>query len=111
MSLFDKRSQVYGPETFSMGEFDVNADGYYRNVVTVPIDTKPRRMLYVKVASDALVDVVVAKEDRSSAMHKEHVTDAVLGPIPTEKSHSMGVIIGVFRGDRANVTLEVWMDR
>lgn len=111
MSLFSKKVQVYGPETVSVGDFDPTVDGCYRNVVTIPLDVKPHRMLHVKVSSDIPVDVVVANSDRSSAGHKEHVTDAVLGPYPTGKSDDMGILIGVFKGDKAKVTLEAWVDK
>lgn len=109
--MFDSRETVYGPVDVSVGDFDPTVDGCYRNVVTIALDVRPRRMLRVKVASDHPVDVVVANEDRSSAGHKEGVMDAVLGPYGTGRSHSMGILLGVFRGDRANVTVEAWTDK
>lgn len=111
MSLLEKRTQVYGPEVVPVGDFDPTVDGCYRNVVTIPLDVKPRRMLRVRVASDAPVDVVVANEDRSAAGHKEQVEEIEMGPYPTNKSRSMGIIIGIFRGDKAKVTIEAWMDK
>lgn len=111
MSFFEKRTQVYGPETFTVGQFDPAADGLYRNVYPVELTVKPNHVLYVSVKSDAPVDIVVAREDGSSVQHKDKQMDIVLGPYPTEKHKSMGVILGVFRGDKANVTLEAWMER
>ena len=111
MSIFDKRVQVYGPEEMTVGEFDPTVDGCYRNVLSIPLDVKPNRFLHVRIRSDFPVDVVVAKEDHSSAGHKDQITDAELGPYPTEKSRSMGILIGVFRGDRAKVTVEAWTDK
>lgn len=109
--MFDKRVQVFGPEVVSVGDFDPTVDGCYRNVVTISLDVKPRRMLHVKVSSDIPVDVVVANSDRSAAGHREQVTEAVLGPYPTGKSDDMGILLGVFKGDKAKVNLEVWTDR
>ena len=57
MSLFSKKVQVYGPETVSVGDFDPTVDGCYRNVVTIPLNVKPHRMLYVKVSSDMILFV------------------------------------------------------
>jgi hypothetical protein len=111
MSLFSKKETVYGPETVSVGDFDPTVDGCYRNVVTIPLDVKPRRMLRVRVHSEVPIDVVVAKDDRSAAGHKEQVTDIVLGPYPTERMESMGIILGIFRGDKAKVEVEAWIDK
>lgn len=109
--MFESRETVYGPETVPVGEFDPTVDGCYRNVVTIALDVKPRRFLRVRVTSDHPVDVVVAREDRSSAGHKEGVMDATFGPYETGRSRSMGILLGVFRGDKANVTVEAWTDR
>ena len=111
MSIFEKRTQVYGPETFIVGEFDPPADGLYRNVSPVELTVKPNHVLYVSVKSDIPVDIVIAREDGSAVQHKDKQKEIVLGPYPTEKHKSMGVILGVFRGDKANVTLEAWMER
>jgi hypothetical protein len=43
--------------------------------------------------------------------HKDRQTDIVMGPYPTEKYESMGIIIGVFRGDRSTATVEAWTER
>ena len=109
--MFDRREQVYGPETVSVGDFDVTVDGCYRNVVTIALDVKPKRMLRVRVSSDHPVDVVVARGDNSSAGHKDGVIEATLGPYDTGKFRSMGILLGVYRGDKAKVTVEAWTDR
>ncbi len=111
MAFFDKRTQVYGPETIPVGEFDPTVDGFYRNVVTIPLNVKHNHVLYVKVAADKPVDIVIAREDGSAVMHKDRQTEIQLGPFPTEKHDSMGIILGVFRGDRSNATVEAWMER
>ena len=111
MSLFEKRTQVYGPEEISIGDFDATADGFYRNVVTIPLTVKPNHVLYVKVTSDNPVDVVVARDNGSAVQHKDRMTDVTMGPYPTEKAKSMGIIIGVFRGDKAKANVEAWMER
>lgn len=111
MPIFDSKETVYGPETMSVGDFDPTVDGCYRNVVTIALDVKPKRKLRVSVKADHPVDVVVAREDRSAAGHKDGIMEATLGPFDTGKARSMGIIIGVFRGDKANVTVEAWTDK
>jgi len=111
MSLFEKRTQVYGPETIEIGEFDPTSDSFYRNVVTIPLTVKPNHMLYVKVKATNPVDIVVARDNGSAVQHKDRQTEIQMGPYPTEKLRSMGIIIGVFRGDRSTATVEAWMER
>lgn len=111
MSLFDKREIVYGPETVSVGDLDYSVEGCYRNVVTIPLTVKPKRMLRIRIDSDAPVDVVVANENRSSVEHREGVRMGEFGPYDTGKAKSMGIILGVFRGDKAKVNVEAWVDK
>lgn len=111
MSLFDKREQVYGPETISVGDLDLSVDGGYRNVITIPLDVKPKRAIHVKAVSDNPVDLVVANDKGAAVGHKEAVRDVTLGPFPTGKAKSMGILLGVYPGDKAKVELEVWMER
>ena len=111
MSLFEKREQLYGPETVSVGDLDLSVDGGYRNVVTIPLDVKPKRMMYAHVVSDFPVDVVIANDKGMALGHKGSVRDSVMGPYPTEKLRSMGMLLGVYPGDKAKVQLEVWMEK
>ncbi|MBE6524680.1 MAG: hypothetical protein E7Z65_07435 [Thermoplasmata archaeon] len=111
MSFFQKRTQVYGPEVLSIGDFDPTADGFYRNVVTIPLEIKHNQQLYVSVKSDNPVDIVIAKDNVSAVAHKDRQKDIVMGPYPTEKHESMGIIIAVFRGDKATATVEAWTEK
>ena len=111
MSLFDKKEVVYGPETVSVGDLDYSVEGCYRNVVTIPLTVKPKRMLRIRIDSDAPVDVVIANENRSSVEHREGVRTGEFGPYDTGKAKSMGIILGVFRGDKAKVNVEAWVDK
>lgn len=109
--FLNRKLQVYGPINVSVGDFDPTADCCYRNIVTIPIDVKPRMMLYVKVNSDNFIDVVVAKDDYSSVCHRYNITADTIGPLETGNSRSMGIILGIFRGDKANVLVDVWMSK
>ncbi len=109
--MFDKREQVYGPETMPIGEFDPTVDGFYRNVITIPLEVRPKRMLRVRVTSDNPVDVAIARGDNSSAGIKTGITDVTMGPYETGKFKSMGILIGIFKGDKATITVEAWTDK
>ncbi len=111
MSLFDKKEQLYGPEIVSVGDLDLSVDGGYRNVVTISLDVKPKRKVYARVVSDFPVDVVVANDTGMAVGHKGGVRDALLGPFETGKLKSMGMLLGVYPGDKAKVNLDVWMER
>ncbi len=111
MKLFEKKTQVYGPETVSVGDFDITVDGCYRNVFITTLNVKPKHSLYVKIESDNPVDVAVANEDNSAAGHKDRITSDVLGPFSTQKFSTMGLFVGVYRGDKAKVTIDVWMEK
>ena len=111
MSLFEKRTQVYGPEKVTVGEFDASVDGCYRNVFVKTLPVRPRRMLYVSVDSDAPVDVAVANEDNSAAGHRDRMTKGTLGPFSTRDFSTMGLFVGVYRGDKAEVMIEAWIEK
>ncbi len=111
MGLFEKRTQVFGPETVSVGDFDITVDGCYRNVFVTTLKVRPRHLLYVSIDSDNPVDVAVANEDNSSAGHKDRITKGVLGPFSTRKFSTMGLFLGVYRGDKAKVRVDVWMEK
>ena len=102
---------MFGPETISVGDFDPTVDGCYRNVEIRTLQVKPKHLLYVRIKSDFPVDVAVANEDNSAAGHKNGVTDDVLGPFSTQKFSTMGLFLGVFRGDKAKVDVDIWMEK
>ena len=89
----------------------MTADGFYRNVVTIPLDVKPNHSIFLRIKADQPVDIVIAKDDGSALAHKDRIMEGELGPYPTDKRKSMGIILGVFRGDKATAELEVWMEK
>ncbi len=111
MALFSGRRTVFGPEVISVGEFDPEADGGYRNVICTHIQVKPKRHLFIKVKSDFPVDVAVLNQRGQPIGHKDGVTDFTLGPVSTEDWTEMGFIVGLFRGDKAKAEVEVWTER
>jgi len=111
MAMFSEREQLFKTEGLVLGEFDPSVDGFYKNVHTFPIKVKKRRAIRINISSDAPVDIAVANEKGSSVSYKQAVKEGTIGPIPTEDNKEMGVIVGVYKGDKATVSVEVWMER
>ncbi|MDR1690972.1 MAG: hypothetical protein LBR42_03905 [Candidatus Methanoplasma sp.] len=111
MALFDDRIQVLKVDGVTVGEFDQSADGFYRNVMTFNFNVKKKKAIRVKIRSDNPVDVAVANENGSSMAHKQSMKDGELGPVPTLDNREMGLFLGVYPGDKATVSVEVWMEK
>lgn len=105
------RKTVLVPKTeMTLGEFDPSVDGAYRNVKTVPLDVRPKRSLYVKMESNIPVDLALSNTEGRCIGFKDQMTDGVFGPTPLMNRETIALMMGVFRGDLANITLEVWME-
>lgn len=111
MALFTRKQKIFGPELISVGDFDPREDSCYRNIVVTRINVKPKRMLYLHVTSDFPVDVVVLNEGGRPIGHVFNVKEGDLGPISTETCNEMAFTLGVFRGDKAKVEVEVWTEK
>jgi len=111
MAVFSEREQVFKAEGFALGEFDPTVDGFYKNVQTFSFKVKKRRAISINISSDAPVDVAVANEKGSSVSYKQAVKEGTIGPVPTDDNKEMGVIVGIYKGDRATVSIEIWMER
>jgi len=111
MAMFGEREQVFKAEGLTLGEFDPSAEGFYRNVQTFPIRVKKRKVIRISISSDAPVDVAVANEKGESVSYKQAVKEGTVGPVPTDGNKEMGIILGVYKGDKATVSIDVWMER
>lgn len=109
MSLFSKRKTIYEKQKLTVGEFDINVDGAYRNVKALPVEGKKGRKLFVSVKSDSGVDVSIVDAKGVNEKFKEAVTDSVIS-VPILEKGTMSLIFGVYRGNLANVEFEVWME-
>lgn len=112
MGIFSKNEVLLTLDAVRIGEVDpTNETGTgYRNVVTYSFDVSKNRVVRAHVVSDAPVSAVIANENGSLAGHADEVTDAVLGPFPTAKNKTMGLILGLYPGDKATVSVKVWAD-
>ncbi|MDR3074820.1 MAG: hypothetical protein LBU30_02120 [Candidatus Methanoplasma sp.] len=111
MGLFGDGMQVFRMDNLKVGEFDPGAEGFYRNVMTFSFNVKKKRILRAVVRSDNPVDIAVADEKGSSVAHKQAILNGELADIPTGDSKEMGLFIGVYPGDTAVVSVEIWMER
>jgi len=110
VSLFRKKVILFPKESLSVGEFDIDADGAYRNVKTFPINVKRGRNLFVSIKSDKPVDLDIVGLDGRSLKFKEAFLDGIVGPVGIIQKGTMEIILGVYRGDLSNLEMEIWME-
>lgn len=106
-----KKRTVLIPETdMTVGEFDINVDGAYLNVKTLPLDVKPKRNLYVQIRSTMPMDLALSNSDGRCIGFREQMKEGVFGPTALVKKETIALMMGVMRGDLAHITIEAWME-
>lgn len=111
MKLFGERVKVFEKQNLLVGEFDPTVNGCYNNVLTFSFKVNPKKALYIELKTDNPVSIAIANDDGSSAYHKEDLKEITTGPILTNKNKEMGLLLGVFPGDKSNVSITIWMDK
>jgi len=111
LAVFEKRVDIFNVQQMSIGDFDPTKPGCYDNVKTFPLDVKPKRAIFFRLSSDMPVSIAFANSGNSSVYHKEDITQLEGGPILTESNKEMGLLMGVYPGDKAKVDIEIWMER
>jgi hypothetical protein len=111
LAVFEKRVEIFNVQHMSIGNFDPTKPGCYDNVKTFPLYVKPKRVIFFRLSSDVPVSIAFANSDNSSVYHKEDITQLEGGPIHTEANKEMGLLMGVYPGDKAKVDIEIWMER
>lgn len=111
MALFDRRTEVFRQDKLLVGRFDPTMPGCYDNVKTFPMEVKPKRSLTVSIKADGKISFAIADSSHTSVFHKEDITEGTFGPIPTANNKEMGVLLGVYPGDKVNVDIEIWMEK
>lgn len=109
--ILNKKTEVFSVRQMRVGDFDPTKPGCYDNVKTFPIEVRPQRALFFKIVSDVPISIAFANSDNSSVYHKEDMTDFGYGPIPTGRNREMGILLGVYPGDKATIDLDVWMEK
>jgi len=110
LALFGKKEMMLMDESLTLGEFDPTVDGAYRNVKTFPLDVRPGKRLFVSVISDNRVDVALSNGDGNCIKFKDSVTKETIGPVEISKKETMALVLGIFRGDKADLKVKAWME-
>lgn len=106
-----RRKKVLLLETeFELGTFDPDVQGMYRNVEVFFLEVKARRTLHAEVHASAPIDLEVVGQDGCNLKFIQGVTDARTGPLPIKAKGRMALILGIYRGDKADVKATVWME-
>lgn len=105
-----KRIVLLEKQSLTVGEFDINADGAYRNVKTFPLEVKKGKSVSVRVVSDNGVDVSIVGLDGRNAKFRECVRDGTVGPVVSDGKGTMALILGVPYGSLSKVEVEAWME-
>lgn len=108
--LFDRKTVLIERQNLTVGEFNIEIDGAYDNIKTFRMDVKKGRKLFISIKSDTGVDVSVVDTKGMNRSFSEAVKEKTIGPIPIEEKGTMALILGVYRGDLAQVELEAWME-
>jgi len=107
MPLLNKKTVLFD-EKIIIGEFDPSADGAYRNVKTFPLQVKKGGM-FISVDSDKPIDIAVSNGDGICIKFKESILNDVIGPVNITKKETMALAVGIFRGDKAEPRIKIWM--
>lgn len=111
MSLFSRKVVLIEETSFHMGEVDYTKHSLYDNIRSYPMEVKAGKSLYVKISSTNGVDVSIVDNKGYNVKFQEHVTsEFVMGPVPIKEKGTMALILGVFAGDRTDVTMSAWME-
>lgn len=112
MGIFSKEETVFELTDERLGEVDPTSDTGtgYANVKHYGYAVKKRRMVRAHVVSEKPIDVVLAYPDGRLIVHKDGITDDVVGPVPSEDFTDMGIIVGIWPGDKTKFSVRVWTD-
>jgi len=93
-----------------LGEFDPHVPGAYRNVISYPLDAKQGRNLFVAVRSNNPVDIALSDSDGICIKFKDSILNDTIGPIVIEKKGTVALVLGIFRGDTAELSVKAWTE-
>ncbi len=111
MALFQKEETVFERKDIRLGELNYNSPTgtCYDNVLPFGFAVRKNRKLYLSMVSDRPIDVVIARSDNSVAAQSLQTPACELGPVDTKEDTDMGILLGTYPGDRATVSVRVWM--
>ncbi|MDR0778213.1 MAG: hypothetical protein LBE48_02080 [Methanomassiliicoccaceae archaeon] len=107
--MLGKKGTVLLDDRLTLGEFDPSAEGAYRNVKSFPLQVKQGKKLFVSVNSDNPVDVALSDSDGICIKFKGSILNDTID-IETTKKGVFALILGIFRGDKAELKVKVWTE-
>jgi hypothetical protein len=107
--VFGKKEIILIDTSLTLGEFDPHADGAYRNVKTFPLEVKQGKKVFVSVESDKPVDIALSNSDGICIKFKESVINDKI-EVTAAKKETVALVLGIFRGDKADLKLKAWME-
>ncbi|MBO6084297.1 MAG: hypothetical protein J6O90_04390 [Candidatus Methanomethylophilaceae archaeon] len=110
MSLFGRKTMLLEETSFCLGELNYEIFGGYDNVKTFPLHTKVGKQVTVSIETSAPIDVSVVDGTGLNQKFKEGFTGGTIGPLPVKEKGIMTLILGIWRGDRSDVTVSAWME-
>lgn len=110
MALFNHKTVLLESTSFCLGELNYEVFGCYDNVKTFPLHAKPGKSVYVQIETSKPIDVSVVDARGYNAKFKEGFTGGVIGPVEDRDKGIMTLILGIFRGDKSDVTITAWME-
>ena len=106
--MLNKKTVLF-EESISIGEFDPSADGAYRNVKTFPLIVK-RGRIFISADSDKPVDIALSDSDGICIKFKNSIISDTIGPIELTRKQTVTLMVGVYKGDKAELGIKVWME-
>lgn len=110
MSLFSRRTVLLEETSFCLGELNYEIFGGYDNVKTFPLHTKVGKNVYVQVETSNPIDISVVDGTGLNQKFQEGFTGGVIGPLPVREKGIETLILGIWRGDKSDVTVSAWME-
>lgn len=110
MSLFNRKVVLLEETSFCLGELNYEIFGGYDNVKTFPLHTKPGKELYVQIETSAPIDVSVVGGTGFNQKFSEGYAGGTIGPLKVAEKGIMTLILGIWRGDKSDVTVSAWME-
>jgi hypothetical protein len=107
--MIGKKETVLLDISLTLGEFDPSADGAYRNVKTFPLDVRNGKRIFVSVSSDIPVDAAVSDSDGICIKFRDSILNDTIDA-ETSKKGTFALILGVFRGDKAELKVKAWTE-
>jgi len=104
------KKEILLDTTLSLGEFDPHVPGAYRNVISYPLNAKQGKDLFVTVNANNPVDIALSDSDGICIKFKDSILSDTIGPIAVSKKGTVALVLGIYRGDTAELSVKAWTE-